>query len=133
MILIINTANNDFFELILAKNEDDFKIKKVKAQFRQAEKLLPAIDALVGRASLKKLKGLGVVSGPGGFTSLRIGIITANTLAFALKVPVVGIALDEFKTPEELVVKIFARLKKVKLGAPVLPEYGREPNITIKK
>ncbi|MEK7652865.1 MAG: tRNA (adenosine(37)-N6)-threonylcarbamoyltransferase complex dimerization subunit type 1 TsaB [Patescibacteria group bacterium] len=132
MFLIINTANDGFTEVILASSESYFKSKKFFGQRNQSEKLLSAINGLAGR-DLGRLKGIAVVSGPGSFSSLRIGVATANALAYALKIPVAGIKINEFKNNDELVKKMISRLKKTKRGSIVLPEYGREPNITIKK
>ena len=132
MILIINTAKADRLEVILAKSRDDFKIKKLAGHYQPAQQLLPAISGMLNEAdqSISDLKGLGVVSGPGGFTALRIGVVTANTLAYALKVPVVGLALEEFSGHQDLIDQVLIKLKDVRAGAIVLPAYGREPNIT---
>lgn len=46
------------------------------------------------RCQLHALRKIAVHSGPGGFTSLRIGVTTANALAYALGIPVVGITGD---------------------------------------
>ena len=82
------------------------------------------------KKELADVKGIGVVSGPGGFTALRIGIVTANVLAYALNIPVVGLNQNEFNSHKELVSKIVDKLKKAKIGDIVMPEYGREPNIS---
>lgn len=60
---------------------------------RQSEQLLPAINKLLekNRFFLKMIKGLVVISGPGSYTGLRVGISCGNALSFALKIPVVGI------------------------------------------
>jgi tRNA threonylcarbamoyladenosine biosynthesis protein TsaB len=57
------------------------------------ERLLPAIDALLGAAgaSLAGVDGFAVALGPGSFTGLRIGVATVKGLAFATGRPVVGI------------------------------------------
>ena len=70
------------------------------------------------------------MTGPGGFTALRIGVVTANVLAYALNVPVIGLNLTEFSNNEELIAKTMTKLKSTKTGGVVMPEYGREPNIS---
>lgn len=58
-----------------------------------SERLLPMIQQLLADAELtpQALQGIAVSIGPGSFTGLRIGITTAKSMAFALKVPVIGI------------------------------------------
>ena len=56
-------------------------------------RLMPAIDHLLREASLsiRDVHGISLALGPGSFTGLRIGVSTVKGLAYALKVPVVGI------------------------------------------
>jgi tRNA threonylcarbamoyladenosine biosynthesis protein TsaB len=63
------------------------------ADERSAKSLAPAIKALLAEAgrSLNELGLIAVTSGPGSFTSLRVGVTTAKTLAYALKTPLLGI------------------------------------------
>lgn len=135
MILIINTTPADHFELLLVKRREDFKRKKVTGKFHHSEKLVPAIAAFLSanKISWDKLKGIGVVVGPGGFTSVRIGVAVANALAYARNLPIVGVKADTFKSPSELVEEVSARIKSVKPSQIVLPYYDREPNITVPK
>jgi len=60
---------------------------------RSAKGLAPAIQALLAEArrSLSELGLIAVTIGPGSFTSLRVGVTTAKTLAYALETPVIGI------------------------------------------
>ncbi|MFA5020624.1 MAG: tRNA (adenosine(37)-N6)-threonylcarbamoyltransferase complex dimerization subunit type 1 TsaB [Patescibacteria group bacterium] len=135
MILIINTTSNDHLEIILAGRPADFKVKKIPGKFNQAEKLLPAIAKLLAAEKIKPegLKAIGVVVGPGGFTSVRIGVAAANGLGYGLRVPVVGIKSAEFSDQRELVAKIFARAKSSAKSKLARPFYDREPNITMAK
>lgn len=62
----------------------------------QTRELIPKIDELLcaHKTSLKELDAIGVCNGPGSFTGTRIGLITAKTFSFALKLPL--IAIDAF-------------------------------------
>lgn len=135
MILIINTAPQDCMTVILAQKKDSFKAKTISGQFRQAEKLLPTIDAICKKqgVALNKLRGIGVVVGPGGFTSVRIGVAVANAFAYSLNLPIIGLKLSEFSDDKELVAKVFEKIKAAKPAKLVLPFYDREPNITMPK
>ncbi len=57
-----------------------------------SERLLPALEALLDQAGLvvQDLNGIAVVTGPGSFTGLRIGVATAKGLAYALDHSLVG-------------------------------------------
>lgn len=59
--------------------------------------LIPLIEQTVKDAgwSYKDLTHIACVTGPGGFTSLRVGVSAANALVYALKVPVCGVHLSD--------------------------------------
>lgn len=59
----------------------------------QAEYLVPEIQALLAthQLPLTALDKIGVVTGPGSFTGLRVGLAAAEGLALALACPLVGI------------------------------------------
>lgn len=61
---------------------------------RHAENLTPAIEFTCGQAQVE-LSDIGLVAvdvGPGLFTGLRVGIATAKAVAFALRVPMIGVS-----------------------------------------
>lgn len=83
-------------------------------------------DQLAGQqAGFDSLTGIVVFKGPGSFTGLRIGATVANTLAYSLSIPVVGIA-DEHQWLE----RGLQRLQSGQNDKLVLPEYGAEAHIT---
>jgi len=119
MILYINTASREEVEI---KIEEEGKIlgkSKFKAAKRQSEKLLPKIDNLLEKKGikLKQIKKIVVVNQGGSFTSLRVGVVTANALAYALKIPVEGTFKSKKKT------------KKFSQYSIVEPIYDSEPII----
>lgn len=69
---------------------DDMKTHSVK--------LMPMIDDLfkVNNISVKELDLIGVVTGPGSFTGLRIGVTTAKAIAYANDIKLVGINTLDF-------------------------------------
>lgn len=58
-----------------------------------SEKLVPAIITLMGSLQLtfNDLNGVAISIGPGSFTALRIAISTAKGIAFAAKIPLIGV------------------------------------------
>jgi tRNA threonylcarbamoyladenosine biosynthesis protein TsaB len=97
-------------------------------------RLLEDVDALVRQAGTKAtaLEGIAVGTGPGSFTSLRMGLSAARGLALALQIPVAGVStLDALAagTPGALPV-IDARRREVFTlvdGEPVAIEPARVP------
>lgn len=132
MILIINTADSEKVIIGLANNLGLLKKKQFNAKYQQSEKLLPAITKLLASAkvSLKDLRGVIVVIGPGPFTALRVGVVTANTLAYSLQVPNIGFKLDQFDTLDDLALKGMVQLRKLSKFRLLNPFYAKEPNIT---
>lgn len=60
----------------------------------RAVRVLEDVEAILGEAGLRSadVEGLVVGTGPGSYTGLRMGLITARTLAFSLGVPVAGVS-----------------------------------------
>lgn len=132
MILFINTAEqNKIFVALVKENKLKSKLE-LKGEFHQSKKLLPLIERLLKKNKIKlgDLSGIIVVFGPGGFTSVRIGVVTANTLGFALGIPVAGVKKIDGDNKKRLIRDGVIKLKKVRVGEIVLPFYGQEPNIT---
>ncbi|HVX16586.1 MAG TPA: tRNA (adenosine(37)-N6)-threonylcarbamoyltransferase complex dimerization subunit type 1 TsaB [Acidimicrobiales bacterium] len=84
---------------------------------RHAETLTPAIE-FVSRQARVPLAEIGAVAvdvGPGLFTGLRVGIASAKAIAFALRVPMIGVssldllAFPARLTPRRIVAVIDAR------------------------
>lgn len=123
MTLYINTIAKDEITISLRQGTEILANKVVQAPRLQAEKLLPTIDRLLSakKIKLKQLTKIVVANQGGSFTSLRIGVITANALAYALKIPV------------EAEPKTLKKNKKFSVYSIVEPIYDREPNIGISK
>ncbi len=129
MILFINTASYDEIVIaLLASDGKKIKTKKIKAARQQAEKLLPAVSKLLESQNkeLKNIVKIQVVVTGGSFTSLRIGVVTANALAYALNIPIEAVSASG-ELLKNQVAKKFASYNIV------TPQYDREPSIGIKK
>lgn len=91
-ILAIDTACN-LARVALTDENELIKEITVDDKRRHSVKLLPTIETLLAdcRVAPKDLDMIAVTNGPGSFTGLRIGVVTAKTMAYALKIPLVGV------------------------------------------
>ncbi len=91
---------------------------------RHGELLAPGIAAVLDQAGADRrdLTGIAVGVGPGPFTGLRVGLVTARTLALALGIPVHGVctldvlavqAVDRGDVAQPFLVATDARRKEV--------------------
>ena len=128
MILTIKTADNHTALCLFAS-----AAAKSPAANLEWESGRALSDQLLGRliqflhehhCELADLTGIVIFSGPGSFTSLRIGHTIANALADSLGIPLVGVRgegwLGEGKDS----------LATAQVGHPALPYYGSEAHIT---
>jgi len=70
------------------------------------------------------ISGIGVFSGPGSFTGLRIGLTVMNTMADSLSVPIVEGKDDDWQ------LQAITKLQSGKNDQIVLPFYGSDAHIT---
>jgi tRNA threonylcarbamoyladenosine biosynthesis protein TsaB len=95
---------------------------------QHGEQLAPLIEQALERTGLVRqdLTAIGVGVGPGPFTGLRVGLVTARTLGYALELPVYGVctldvlaieALDTRTVTGEFVVATDARRREVYLAS----------------
>jgi tRNA threonylcarbamoyladenosine biosynthesis protein TsaB len=91
-----------------------------------SDKLLSVIVEELAKAHhlLADVSGIVIFSGPGSFTSLRIGHTTVNALADSLDIPVVG------TQGEAWISQGLTLLETAQTSHPVLPYYGGEAHIT---
>ncbi|MCX6808381.1 MAG: tRNA (adenosine(37)-N6)-threonylcarbamoyltransferase complex dimerization subunit type 1 TsaB [Candidatus Berkelbacteria bacterium] len=100
----------------------DFIDKESRSmRFNQSEELLVFIDSILTRNNITNgdLSAIEVVKGPGSYTGLRVGLTTANFLAFSLDIPIIS---QREKIGKDSHFKNF-----------VIPEYGSVPLITKSK
>jgi hypothetical protein len=131
MYLFIATPKNDGFALAVGDRRGLVSVKIVNKPFQQSERLIEEVDKLLNK---KSVRGILAITGPGDFSSLRIGLATANALAFAWKIPVVGLKIKpEDKIDRAFIEKnwpkILRLISRAAKGKFLLPEYDRAPNI----
>ncbi len=91
--IVIDTTTKVLKTAAFFESKSHYKV--INDGFYHLENLLPAIDALLKENNLDKLKinKIFVVTGPGSFTGLRIGITTAISMAFGLSIEVIGFSI----------------------------------------
>ncbi len=85
--------------LCLVSQEKVLCTLALSSQKQQLEKLIPSLEWMLKQTHHTKneLAAIGVTTGGGSFTGLRLGISTAKALAYALKIPLIGIpTLDAY-------------------------------------
>jgi len=85
MILYIDTSDSSETKIGL-----DNKIYKFENKDHKSQKLLSLIDKILKKEkkSIEDISEIKVNLGPGSFTGLRVGISVANTLSWALDIPI---------------------------------------------
>jgi tRNA threonylcarbamoyladenosine biosynthesis protein TsaB len=128
MMLFLDTSDPEHTFLHLIGEKGDVRTHRWASRRNQAETLHEEIGKFLksNRTPLGKLDKLGVVIGPGFFSRIRTGVVTANTLGYALGIPVVGV--------KKLGIGInFGSVSRLKGQKSVNVFYDRQPNITMPK
>jgi tRNA threonylcarbamoyladenosine biosynthesis protein TsaB len=102
-ILAVNTANT-LLSVALADGEKLVHLYESEETRDQGNLLLKHVQTALETAQLahRELDLLAVVTGPGSFTGIRIGLATMRAMAMAAGVPVIGISsFDLFAAPKD--------------------------------
>lgn len=96
MILYIDTITPKA-NVTLLKNGQSLGVKHFDP-YQASENTLVSIDELLTKnnASIQGLTGVVLISGPGGFTGLRVGLAVANTLIDQLQLKALNLTTDEW-------------------------------------
>ncbi|MEK7116389.1 MAG: hypothetical protein AAB879_03275 [Patescibacteria group bacterium] len=123
--LFLDTSRPDHFRLgILSRTSSHV----VRGQGRSS-RLLPALARRFSARELDRVTGICVVHGPGAFSSVRGGVLSANLLARLLRKPLVGISVADAED-------LHAIGQDLEAGhcspvSCVMPTYTSPPNITM--
>jgi tRNA threonylcarbamoyladenosine biosynthesis protein TsaB len=92
VLLAFDTAT-PFVSVALHDGEDVAVELRSDRPMKHGEQLAPLIEQALRQAGITRqdLTAIGVGVGPGPFTGLRVGLMTARTLAYVLEIPVYGV------------------------------------------
>lgn len=126
MILLTIRTDKPEAEIGLFEGQNQVDYEVWHAHRELSVTILQKITTLLERndKNFQDLQGIVGFKGPGSFTGLRIGLTVANTLAYGLRIPVVG------SDAEAWIQDGIAKLEDGKDEKIALPQYGREPNVT---
>ena len=127
MLLAFDTAT-PFVTVALHDGTDVVAELFSEQKMKHGEQLAPLIEQAMGQAGVTRqdLTRIAVGVGPGPFTGLRVGLVTARTLGFVLEIPVYGVctldvlaveAVDTGSVIGDFVVATDARRKEVYLAS----------------
>jgi tRNA threonylcarbamoyladenosine biosynthesis protein TsaB len=97
-ILVIDTST-DYLKIALSMNGKEVFVD-LKNGFRHIENLIPEVDNCFKsiKAEKKELKFIGICTGPGSFTGIRIGIASALGISYGAFIPCLGFSVfDVYK------------------------------------
>lgn len=128
MILFLDTSSENTTVKILDYQGAIVDQKIWTSQKNQSEELLLEVDRLLAKNRLSKidLTKIIVVCGPGSYTGLRVGLSTANALAFGLNIPIFGVK-DNLSIKN---LKSILDSKQSGFEQSILPKYAYPPKIT---
>jgi tRNA threonylcarbamoyladenosine biosynthesis protein TsaB len=125
VLLAFDTATS---HVTVALHDGDRVVAEYSASesMRHGEMLAPGIAEVLARAGAisQDVTAVAVGVGPGPFTGLRVGLVTARTMALALEIPVYGVCTLDVLAAEavdagldDFLVATDARRKEVYLAA----------------
>jgi tRNA threonylcarbamoyl adenosine modification protein YeaZ len=133
MILGIDTSGETCYIALIDQANDAVKCTQFNHNRQLIEQLPAYIDAFLSEnyATLKDIECLVCGTGPGSFTGVRVGVMYAKTLAFALGKPVIGISSFDAAAYEDISINraVVCTSKRNEVIAAVYPVYAKSPSI----
>lgn len=93
-MLLLGIDTSSAVSVALVRNDQILAQRALFEPRRHAELLAPLIVEVLAEAGVtrREIDGIAVGTGPGPFTGLRVGLVTARTMALALQIPTYGVS-----------------------------------------
>ena len=100
-ILYIKTKDKNYFQLAIYQKDKIYSKKYHVKTGEMSKVLLKQIIRFLKThdINIQKLEKIFVYIGPGSYTSLRVGILTANTIAWSINKPIISLKKDSKYRP----------------------------------
>ena len=95
--MIVFDTSDKHIAAALYRGKENIKTTVESMSKGQAERLIPLLNELLDKAFLSwvDIHRIGVCTGPGNFTGIRMSVSAARGLAFGLNIPAIGISSFE--------------------------------------
>lgn len=92
LILLIDTSTERGLVALL-ENTSVLQKQDLPFGYNNSKFLMPAVEQLLkeSNTSMENINLIAATHGPGSYTGIRVGAITAKSLSFAKKIPLVGV------------------------------------------
>src|SRR5438309_6977725 len=102
MLILAADTSLPLLSVAILRDDELIAAAALEGKGSRNEKLLPAIDWLLGEAAVDRqhIDLFAVTRGPGSFTGVRIGLATMQGLALALGKPVCAMSTHQAIAPE---------------------------------
>lgn len=130
-ILVISTATEEPTVLLLDHQQEKARAI-IPGKQQEAAEMLPKIEKMMKKVgwTWTHISRIGVVRGPGSFTSVRIGVTVAAAAAYALNREIVSCTQDDVEAAGDLAQVPWESLSPEDAITPI---YNSPPRITINK
>ena len=133
MILGIDTSGDACYIALADAADGKIKCTQFSHNRQLIEQLPAAIDAFLASngAALRDIDCLVCGTGPGSFTGVRVGVMYAKTLAFALGKPIIGISSFDAAAYEDITIDRIAvcTSKRNEVIAAAYPANSKSPTV----
>ncbi len=115
--LLIDTSTEQGF-IAAIRNDNLLFHASLGGTFDSAQAVIPLLEKQLSENALQlsDMEAITVSIGPGSYTGIRIGVIIAKSLAYALKKPLIGVPSVELFAPHSTEISSFAVLLDAKMG-----------------